>query len=435
MKRVLTILAILLLPLSVWAMTPVTDSDLSNVTGQAGVNINANVTMDISIGTMAWGDSDGVQSVYNPWTNVTNGGYIGVNNFNITNLYIKARTADTYEGYSTLMLKPITIDVATNGASDFQVTTTPSVGAAAITENMPANTTFVRFGLGALEIGLNALSFDVSLGARVGSGATAGTNAIVLGQNLGVASMGDMKMYINPWSYVDIYANTAVGNASGVNFAVNVTLDKFIMGYMSWGDKDGIVNTSSTNWMADNAAGYIGLNQFAINGPIALNGTVRIDINTTASGIYANLPVLIAALQHGMTIPAGVLTTLGITDAVVVPATPLNYADVKAFLATAVGHEITALVTATGIDEGGVLGATFGGATAAGYHHANSVVHISFPTDFIIDVQGSIVGAVALSNTNTLLSTAATTSTLGDIYIKGLVVDLKANSWVDIWAH
>ena len=45
MKRLLTILTILLLPLSVWAMTPVNDSDLSNVTGQAGVNINADLTM------------------------------------------------------------------------------------------------------------------------------------------------------------------------------------------------------------------------------------------------------------------------------------------------------------------------------------------------------------------------------------------------------
>ena len=80
MKRVLTVLAILLLPLSVWAMTPVTDNDLSNVTGQAGVNINANVSMNVYIGTMAWGDSDGITSIYNPWTVPagSSGGYIGI---------------------------------------------------------------------------------------------------------------------------------------------------------------------------------------------------------------------------------------------------------------------------------------------------------------------------------------------------------------------
>ena len=56
MKRVLTILAILLLPLSVWAMTPVSDSALSDVTGQAGVSINIDLNMNISFDTVAWGE-------------------------------------------------------------------------------------------------------------------------------------------------------------------------------------------------------------------------------------------------------------------------------------------------------------------------------------------------------------------------------------------
>mgnify|MGYP000905370113 CR=1 FL=1 len=74
-------LAILLLPLSVWAMTPVSDSDLSNVTGQAGVSINADLTMDITIGTMAWGDGDGVSAYWrNSATTLfdyTDGGFVG----------------------------------------------------------------------------------------------------------------------------------------------------------------------------------------------------------------------------------------------------------------------------------------------------------------------------------------------------------------------
>jgi hypothetical protein len=55
MKSILAFFTIMLLPFSVWAMTPVSDSDLSNVTGQAGVSINPNLTMDINIGTIAWG--------------------------------------------------------------------------------------------------------------------------------------------------------------------------------------------------------------------------------------------------------------------------------------------------------------------------------------------------------------------------------------------
>ena len=53
MKSVLVFFTMVLLPLSVWAMTPVSDYDLSNVTGQAGVSINPNLKMDIEIGTIA----------------------------------------------------------------------------------------------------------------------------------------------------------------------------------------------------------------------------------------------------------------------------------------------------------------------------------------------------------------------------------------------
>jgi len=119
MKRVLTFLAIMLLPLSVMAMTPVSDSTLSDVTGQAGVNINADLTMNIGIGTMAWGDADGIGGFNSgtdtsPWATVAAGGYVGMTNFNINGLRIKARETDTYNGWhSSAYLKPITIDVAT----------------------------------------------------------------------------------------------------------------------------------------------------------------------------------------------------------------------------------------------------------------------------------------------------------------------------------
>src|SRR5512133_1714629 len=116
MKRVLTFLAIMLLPLSVMAMTPVTDSALSDVTGQAGVNINADLRMNIGIGTMSWGDTDGLGTAFSGlgWATNTGAGYIGVTNFNLTNLRIKARETDQAGVYYTsAMLKPITIDVAT----------------------------------------------------------------------------------------------------------------------------------------------------------------------------------------------------------------------------------------------------------------------------------------------------------------------------------
>lgn len=267
MKRVLTFLAIMLLPLSVMAMTPVSDSTLSDVTGQAGVNINADLRMNIGIGTVAWGDSDGIGALtaYG-WDAGTTGGYVGVNNFNITNLRIKARETDTFNGYEAtgaypLKLKPITIDVVTGDA----------------TVGHGAGVTFVRFGLGSLEISMNSMSLQVALGT--------GTT---LNQVLGTANLGAMALYISPLSYVDIYTAAGVG----VNMNFNVIVDQFSMSYISWGDADGVGNAGigTQIWMSPLAtsAGYVGLANLVVGGPITITGTVRIDVNTSYAGVYAH---------------------------------------------------------------------------------------------------------------------------------------------------
>ena len=187
MRRELLFFIIFLLPFSTWAMTPLTDSELSDVSGQAGVSINTDITMNINIGTIAWGDNDGITGTYNPWPEVPNGGYVGVNNFNIYNLQIRERTDpnDHWNNYSTLMLKPITIDVATG------------------TELGVPDTTFVRIGTGALKLSMNQMQFDIALGPHVD---TSTGNTPVLKQALGVATLGPMSVYVNPQSYVDVYS-------------------------------------------------------------------------------------------------------------------------------------------------------------------------------------------------------------------------------------
>jgi hypothetical protein len=217
MKSVLSFFTIMLLPLSVWAMIPVSDSDLSNVTGQAGVSINPSLTMDINIGTIAWGDSDGInpECSFNPWSTMglKGGGYVGVNNFNITNLQIKLRNNDTYNGYNSLLMKPVTIDAAT-GYKPYS--------------GYGANTTFVRIGPGALEISTDQMQFDVALGRYVNRNTI---NTPILNQVLGVVSLGPMDVYVNPQSYVDVYSHSG----HGVTFDVNVTLDHISLPYISWG--------------------------------------------------------------------------------------------------------------------------------------------------------------------------------------------------------
>jgi len=353
MKRVLTFLAIMLLPLSLWAMTPVSDSDLSDVTGQAGVNINADLLMNVNIGTMAWGDADGVAKFWSGFG--TNGGYVGVENFNLTSLHIRARTesSDNYNSYNTLFLKPITIDVATGTKLDAD------------------GVTFVRFGLGALQISLDTLQFDVSLGTLP---ATYGAD-VTLGENMGVVTIGSLDLYINPWSYVDIFATPG---GVGVNFDMSVAIDRIEFGYVSWGDKDGLASgsspaTGSVYWMTGaNNEGYVGLYDFRIgdgsSAAITITGTVSIDVATVTDGVY---------LQESM-----------VGDA-----------------------------TATSL----------------------SVVHISFPTDFDVVVDEMFARVVvssvsSLGYTAPGLAPAANTE-LGDIYIEGMDLTIKDGSFVDIWAH
>lgn len=347
MKRVLTFLAIMLLPLSVMAMTPVSDQTLSDVTGQAGVNINADLMMDIKIGTLAWGDSDGILNGGHPlWGTTDGGGYVGVTGFDIDGLRIKARETDTFDGYAApAQLKPITIDVATDAL-------------------MYDGATFVRFGLGSLEISMGALDFDVRLG----------TDAADLedsGNLLGVVSIGAMGIYIDPVSYVDIFSD----GTCGVNIAMNIEIDQFNIGYVSWGDTDGVVNggIGAMPWMAAASGGYVGLANLEIGGPITVVGQLAIDVNTALAGIYSHgivgtddgaAPVSVVHIQFGSDVYSD--PTLGDADLFSVDVGPIT-AEVK-------------------LDGGAALDSEYAGV-------------------------------------------------LGDIYISGFGLDIYGGSWVDIWAH
>ncbi len=399
MKRVLTFLAIMLLPLSVMAMTPVTDSDLADVTGQAGVSINADLTMDINIGTMAWGDDDGIgTSCENPWTStygVGGGGYIGISGFKIDNLNIKARTnsADTYNAYTTMLLKPITIDVAT------------------AEKNGVADVTFVRFGLGALEIHLDGMQFDVGLATA----SDFNTN-YELNQTMGRVTLGGMDIYINPFSYVDIYAHTGCG----VNFDLAITVDHFAMAYASWGDTDGLPSGNMA-WMSGAGnAGYIGVNNFVlgdgVHPAVTIDGGISVDIATATSGVYSYIYSLLTAMDGAS------------------PYININDRDQLSYLFN--------LMVASGIDlNNGSNVISFLSGYLAGQGHPVAltyedlpltVVHISFPKDFTLEV-ARMTGDIVLGSTDNFA--AGTYKELGNVNFEGLHLEIKKSSWVDVWAH
>jgi hypothetical protein len=360
---------------------------------------------------MAWGDSDGITGVYMPWATVSTGGYIGITGFAINDLVVRARanSGDTYNSYSSLLLKPITIDVATDSTTAHGV----------------AGTTFVRFGLGALQISMDALQFEVALGSHLATNYIGATPT--LNQSLGVVSLGGMGIWINPWSYVDIF-NGRVNNtttAQGVTFGINVIIDHFTMDYMSWGDPDGLPGgTTSYNgasagfkWISSgNTAGYVGLNNFqlgnATSAAVTITGQVSIDVLSDASALstYASLPPLMVYLKSAM-------KASGLN--------PTSEAAVAAFIAAQSipnGTYFPTLLAAHGLTPTSV-----------------SVVHISFPTDFNV-VVNSMWADVQVASTYNLGGTVAgggsnTGGELGDIYIQGLNFTMKAGSWVDIWAH
>ena len=59
MKKIMTFLGIILMPLSVWTMTPIMDSDLSDVNSPTSLTINP-YQMKGNISTMVWDDSDAI---------------------------------------------------------------------------------------------------------------------------------------------------------------------------------------------------------------------------------------------------------------------------------------------------------------------------------------------------------------------------------------
>jgi len=420
MKRVLTILAILLLPLSVWAMTPVTDSDLSNVTGQAGVNINADLLMNITIGTMAWGDSDGVAAMWNK--RVYTGGFVGMTGFNLTNLRLMARaeSSDNWNGYNTFSLKPISIDVATENKV--------AVGGA-------SNQTFVRFGLGSLKISMDAMSFNVGTGAYVPSG-----TAVTINQIMGSVNMGNMQMFFKPDSYVDIFSHAG----QGVNFQMSIIVDRFSMGYMSWGDIDGLNGvahtTADTEWVGSaHTAGYVGLNNMnfgtATSYAFSIQGTAAIDVLTSRTGEYAVLNSAKKSLLNEW-----LNATLSLNTAQLQTYQP-NESELNTFVAWMDMSNTTLAGNLANRYANMVSNVNYVSTINSMLWPLGvvpvSVVHISFPGGFIFDM-GSLRSQVVVAGNANLTGTGVLgqgAGVMGDIYLQGFNVNIASGSWIDIWAH
>jgi hypothetical protein len=256
MKKIIAILAILMLvPFTAFGLEALSEDVLDDVTGQAGVSIAADVMMNITMDTLAWGDSDGID-------NSTSGqnveGWVGLKNLNITDLRIRLNTALVPTPGA---IRLFTIDVATD----------PTVG---------GKGTYVHMLLGSQHITMASMTANVQLGATHD-----------LGSELGSIAMYGFDMVLNGDSYVDISAH----GTAGVTLDFDVTVESITIVSCAWGDNDGLGvdpilgpdPANPTDGLLQGAdttvAGYIGLSNVAITN-MTVVGRVMIDVATLDMG-------------------------------------------------------------------------------------------------------------------------------------------------------
>lgn len=312
MKKIFTaivLFALVVLPMSVMAMTTIGDNELSTVTGQAGVSINVDVTANLTIGTLGWGDSDG-------FTGFTNAGFVGIEGLTMT-VHASGRHDGAFStggataiGY--MANDPITIDVGTNDSG----------------------ATAVRIGLPTFHISVSTLQTDIFVSGATGNPAgPTSTTAQQLGSiyisgieiRLGQSSTPADAASFNA-GYVTIAAAGA-GN-TGVNIGFNVAIDSVAIGTLSYGNTTSILagdfgaaatggyvgvtglNLDDVNIVGGVAIGVGTLNTAALN-PTANQGTITQVNIVFANGTTIAIPGAITGnvvLAQDQTLTAGAAT-------------------------------------------------------------------------------------------------------------------------------
>ena len=396
MKKILTALVLFVfavLPMSVMAMQAISDNELSTTTGQAGVSINLDANINLVLGTVAWGDKDGLGD------GNTGAGWVGISGLN-SDIRIRLRQdlingafgtgglgatalsyAEAFNHQATIVATAYAIWLATPGntapaglsgtfvANNPQTWTTADVnilvGAGALTvaqatnfgtaaatftafrtanpgvfesaysnslQIIPltidvatdtttghgeANTTFVRIGLGSLEITVNSLETKVGLGSNPATG---------LNQELGSVYMKNVEVWVDGASYVDIYNGRGAGT-QGVTMNLSVLLDRLHIDTLSWGDSDGVVvpyGTTPTTTDIANKAGYVGLEGLNI-ASLGIYGPVTIDVATSAVG-YKETGHATTFVRIGF---AGLNLQVGAIDAIAVIGDAKDFSGAK----------------------------------------------------------------------------------------------------------
>jgi len=274
MKKILTaivLFAFVVLPMSVMAMTSITEDELSTVTGQAGVSINVDVTANLTIGTVAWGDSNG-------FTGYTNAGFVGIEGLNLT-VHASGRHDGPFAATGYLRNDPITIDV---GAG--------TVASGAVFDGQ----TLVRIGLPTLHVNVSTLQTDIFV-----SGVTASAPTSTTAQQLGSIYMSGIEITLGQTAE-DLATTTLTGDAlaatydagyvtigaagagnTGVNIGFDVAIDSVAIGTLSYGNTTSLISVAGGGSIPNGATGpgYIGITGLNLD-DVNIYGGVAIGVGT-----------------------------------------------------------------------------------------------------------------------------------------------------------
>ncbi|MBF0382226.1 MAG: hypothetical protein HQL69_14475 [Magnetococcales bacterium] len=161
----------MMVPFTAFGLTAITDKDMDDVTGQAGIDIyfDGFVDMNIAVNDISWGDSDGAAGTS------STAGYININ------------------GGSN-----ITVNVQISGSMGIDMGTTPAGGIATSGDTVPANTAYMFMSIPDVTIAINVPD---ELTLTLASDADATTNAAVMG----ILSLGTLNVTLDVSNLTGIY--------------------------------------------------------------------------------------------------------------------------------------------------------------------------------------------------------------------------------------
>jgi len=286
------LLMLISLPLFLVSMNPVSDSRLSEVTGQSGVNIDINADLNVNFNQVGWGDTDGLPSV------TRTGGWVGIDDLEIRNLHLWPRSDFALDTGDS-----IPYGTSRGGWSDIQLA---NIDLVTLYDATGAAITAQRTGIPTLSITMDSLLVNIVLGPFANGSAgnlSRATYRPAFNQLLGQFYVGGMNIATGTNGAVLIYphsrdAYTSIrpnGLLNGVMFGSGVTVslenmkvDYIIMNQLAWGDIEGCYDVSTGDFSHATAGlanqGWIGLADLAIR-DVTVNGTVFIEVgNYSATG-------------------------------------------------------------------------------------------------------------------------------------------------------